>query len=119
LTPQEIDELMTIMSELTKEGKSIILITHKLDEIKQIADRCTVIRKGKSIGTVDVAATSKQQMADMMVGRSVLFTTIKTPAAPTEPVLTVKNLVVKESRGLDAVRGLDLTVHANENVGVA
>lgn len=119
LTPQEIDELMAIMNELKKEGKSIILITHKLDEIKQVADRCTVIRKGKSIGTVDVATTSKQEMADMMVGRAVLFSTKKTPAVPKEPILTVKDLVVKESRGLEAVRGLDLTVRAGEIVGIA
>lgn len=119
LTPQEIDELMVIMKSLTNEGKSIILITHKLDEIKQVADRCTVIRKGKSIGTVDVATTSKQEMADMMVGRSVLFSTAKKPAVAKEPVLTIENLVVKESRGLEAVRGLNLTVHAGEVVGIA
>ncbi len=71
LTPQEIDELMDIMKALVNEGKSIILITHKLDEIKQVADRCTVIRRGKSIDTVDVASTSQQELADMMVGRSV------------------------------------------------
>lgn len=119
LTPQEIDDLMQILKGLTDEGKSIILITHKLDEIKQVADRCTVIRKGKSIGTVDVATTSKQQMADMMVGRSVLFSTAKSPSQPKEPVLEIQNLVVKESRGLEAVRGLDLTVHAGEVVGIA
>lgn len=119
LTPQEIDELMVIMKGLIKEGKSIILITHKLDEIKQVADRCTVIRKGKSIGTVDVADTSKQQMADMMVGRSVLFKTTKKPSTPAESILEVSNLVVKESRGLEAVRGLNMTVHAGEIVGIA
>ena len=119
LTPQEIDELILIMKGLVKEGKSIILITHKLDEIKQVANRCTVIRKGKSIGTVDVAKTSKQQLADMMVGRSVLFKTTKKPSAPTEPILEVSNLVVKESRGLDAVRDLSLTVRAGEIVGIA
>ncbi|MER2063520.1 MAG: ATP-binding cassette domain-containing protein, partial [Alkalibacterium sp.] len=71
LTPQEIDELMDIMKKLTDEGKSIILITHKLDEIKKVADRCTVIRRGQSIDTVNVKETSRQQLADMMVGRSV------------------------------------------------
>lgn len=119
LTPQEIEELMSIMRGLAAEGKSIILITHKLDEIKQVADRVTVIRKGKSIDTVDVANTSKQEMADMMVGRSVIFKTDKTAPNPQETVLEVTNLIVKESRGLEAVRGLNLTVRAGEVVGIA
>ena len=71
LTPQEIEELMKIMKELTKEGKSILFITHKLDEIKAVADRCTVLRKGKYVGTVDVADTSKEELSEMMVGRKV------------------------------------------------
>ncbi|APZ48903.1 heme ABC transporter ATP-binding protein [Jeotgalibaca sp. PTS2502] len=119
LTPQEIDELMLIMKGLVKEGKSIILITHKLDEIKAVADRVTVIRRGKSIDTVDVAATSKQEMADMMVGRSVLFKTNKAESNPTETVLEVDNIVVKESRGLEAVKNLSLTLRAGETVGIA
>lgn len=119
LTPQEIEELMQIMKGLVKEGKSIILITHKLDEIKQVADRCTVIRKGKSIGTVEVATTSKQEMADMMVGRSVLFKTVKKPASPAAPILEISNLTVKESRGLEAVRDLSMQVRAGEIVGIA
>src|SRR5699024_6439857 len=102
-----------------KEGKSIILITHKLDEIKAVADRVTVIRRGKSIDTVDVAATSKQEMADMMVGRSVLFKTNKAESNPTETVLEVDNIVVKESRGLEAVKNLSLTLRAGETVGIA
>ena len=77
LTPQEIDELIVIMKELVKEGKSIILITHKLDEIKAVADRCTVIRRGKGIGTVNVKDVTSQQLADMMVGRTVSFKTMK------------------------------------------
>lgn len=104
LTPQEIDELMIILKELTDEGKSIILITHKLDEIKKVADRCTVIRRGQSIGTVNVKDVSSQQLADMMVGRSVSFKTEKKPAQPKETILSIKDLVVKESRGLDAVK---------------
>ena len=119
LTPQEIDELMLIMKGLVKEGKSIILITHKLDEIKAVADRVTVIRRGKSIDTVDVAATSKQEMADMMVGRSVLFKTNKAESNPTETVLEIDNIVVKESRGLEAVKNLSLTLRAGETVGIA
>ena len=107
------------MKELTKEGKSIILITHKLDEIKAVADRCTVIRKGKSIGTVDVKQTSQQELADMMVGRSVLFRTVKKPSQPKQAVLEIEGLTVKESRGLEAVRNLNLTVRAGEIVGIA
>ena len=79
LTPQEIEELMKIMKELTKEGKSILFITHKLDEIKAVADRCTVLRKGKYVGTVDVATTSKEELSEMMVGRKVQLVMEKTP----------------------------------------
>ena len=111
LTPQEIDELIEIMQGLVQEGKSIILITHKLDEIKKVADRCTVIRRGQSIDTVNVKDVSSQQLADMMVGRSVSFKTEKKPAEPKEVVLSIKDLVVKESRGLD--------VRAGEVVGIA
>lgn len=119
LTPQEITELMQIMRKLTEEGKSIILITHKLDEIKAAADRCTVIRRGKSIDTVDVADTSQQELADMMVGRSVSFKVAKSKSQPKETVLSVQGLVVNESRGLQAVKGLDLEVRAGEIVGIA
>ena len=119
LTPQEIDELILIMRELVKEGKSIILITHKLDEIKAVADRCTVIRRGKSIETVDVKSTSQQELADLMVGRSVSFKTKKGPSHPENVVLKVENLVVKESRGLEAVKNLSLEVRAGEILGIA
>src|SRR5699024_9472584 len=96
LTPQEIDDLIEIMHNLVKEGKSIILITHKLDEIKKVADRCTVIRRGKSIQTVEVENVSSQELADMMVGRSVSFKTEKEPAQPSEVVLSLKDVVVNE-----------------------
>ncbi|MGX7199513.1 ABC transporter ATP-binding protein [Enterococcus nangangensis] len=119
LTPQEIDELIAIMQGLVKEGKSIILITHKLDEIKKVADRCTVIRRGKSIDTVNVADVSSQELADLMVGRSVNFKTNKKVIEPQEAILKIENLVVKESRGLEAVKGLSLEVHAGEVVGIA
>ena len=119
LTPQEIEELMDIMHGLVKEGKSIILITHKLDEIKKVADRCTVIRRGKSIGTVDVKDVTSQQLADMMVGRSVSFKTEKKPAEPKEVVLSVENIEVKENRGLTAVKNLSLEVRAGEVLGIA
>ncbi|WP_265455969.1 ABC transporter ATP-binding protein [Enterococcus sp. HY326] len=119
LTPQEIDELIEIMHGLIKEGKSIILITHKLDEIKKVADRCTVIRRGKSIETVNVKDVSSQQLADMMVGRSVSFKTEKQPAKPKEVVLAVEGLTVKENRGLEAVKNLSLEVRAGEVLGIA
>ena len=99
LTPQEIDELMEIMKNLTKEGKSILFITHKLEEIKKAADRCSVLRKGKYIGTVDVATTSKEEMSEMMVGRKVNFAVEKAPARPGKPVLVVQNLTVRAKHG--------------------
>ncbi|QIL46980.1 ABC transporter ATP-binding protein [Vagococcus coleopterorum] len=119
LTPQEIEELIGIMHGLVKEGKSLIIITHKLDEIKAVADRCTIIRRGKSIDTVNVDDVSSQELADLMVGRSVSFKTPKVPSIPKEPVLKVQNLVVKENRGLDAVKNLDLEVRAGEIIGIA
>lgn len=119
LTPQEIDELMVILKKLTEEGKSIILITHKLKEIKAVADRCTIIRRGKAVATVDVASVDDQQLADMMVGRVVSFKTEKQEAQPTTKALVLKDLVVKDSRGLNAVDGLNLTVHHGEVVGIA
>lgn len=119
LTPQEIEELMEIMKSLIAEGKSIILITHKLKEIMQACDRCTVIRKGKGIGTVNVADTTVKELASLMVGREVNFKTDKKPAEPKETVLKVENLVVKDSRKVNMVKGLDLEVRAGEIVGVA
>lgn len=95
LTPQEIEELMKIMRRLIDEGKSIILITHKLNEIKAVADRCTVLRKGKYVGTIDVATTTKEKMAELMVGREVNFQVDKNPIKLGKPILEVKNLVVK------------------------
>jgi general nucleoside transport system ATP-binding protein len=119
LTPQEIGELIQIMKTLIKEGKSIILITHKLKEIMEVCDRCTVIRKGKGIGTVTVSETNPNELASLMVGREVTFTTEKTEATPKHNVFEIENLHVKDSRGLSAVNGLNLTVRAGEIVGVA
>lgn len=119
LTPQEIEELIGIMHKMVNEGKSIILITHKLDEIKQVANRCTVIRRGKSIDTVDVSKTSQQELADMMVGRSVSFKVDKKPATPKEAVLKVEDLTVKSNRGFDAVKGISFEVKAGEVLGIA
>ncbi len=119
LTPQEIDDLMRVIRSLADEGKAIILITHKLDEIKQVADRCTVIRRGKGIGTVNVADTSQQQLADMMVGREVNFTVEKEAAQPKEVILSVDDLVVEDIRGLNAVDGLSFDVRQGEILGIA
>ncbi|NEW65743.1 ABC transporter ATP-binding protein [Carnobacteriaceae bacterium zg-84] len=119
LTPQEIDELIKIIKGLAAEGKSVVIITHKLDEIRAVADKCTVIRRGEHIDTVDVDKVSSQELADMMVGRAVSFKTDKAPANPQHPVLEIKNLHVNESRGLPIVKGVDLTIHAGEVVGIA
>ena len=120
LTPQEIEELMKIMKELTKEGKSILFITHKLDEIKAVADRCTVLRKGKYVGTVDVATTSKEELSEMMVGRKVQLVMEKTPLKPGESVLTVQNLTVRSKKhGKPVVNNVSFNVHRGEIVCIA
>ncbi|WP_088050987.1 ABC transporter ATP-binding protein [Virgibacillus dakarensis] len=119
LTPQEINELIEIMRSLIKEGKSIILITHKLKEIMEVCDRCTVIRKGKGITTVDVKDSNVTELASLMVGRDVSFKTDKLAAEPKEVVLKIDNLFVKDSRKVDLVKGLNLELHAGEIVGIA
>ncbi|KGE73621.1 ABC transporter ATP-binding protein [Spirochaeta lutea] len=119
LTPQEIRELMKIMRNLLEEGKSIILITHKLKEIKEVADRCTVIRRGKVIGTVQVNETSEAEMAKMMVGREVSFNVDKADNPPGETVLEVKDLVVKDNRGLPAVNSFSISLRKGEILGIA
>lgn len=119
LTPAEIAELLKIMKKLIEEGKSIILITHKLDEIRAVADRVTVIRRGKSIETVDVAGATNEDLAEWMVGRSVSFKTEKIASNPKEVILSIKDLVVNENRGIPAVKGLNLEVRAGEVVGIA
>ncbi|HAX73804.1 MAG TPA: heme ABC transporter ATP-binding protein [Firmicutes bacterium] len=119
LTPQEIEHLMRIMKQLTDEGKSIIVITHKLKEIKAVANRCTIIRKGKGIGTVDVATTSEQELADLMVGRQVTFKIDKEEARAGEPILQIENLNVVNARGIQKLKNLSLTVKSGEILGVA
>jgi len=119
LTPQEITELIQIMKRLISEGKSIILITHKLKEIMEVSDRVTIIRKGQGIGTVTTAQTNPDELAEMMVGRQVVFKTEKTAATPKETILEVTGLNVKDNRGVDRVKDLSLTVRAGEIVGIA
>ena len=120
LTPQEIDELMEIMRGFKKEGKSILFITHKLNEIMAVADRCTVLRKGKCMGTVDIKDTTKEELSRMMVGRDVQLQVDKKPANPGEVVLDVENVTMHNAQHKkDAVRNVSLQVHAGEIVCLA
>lgn len=119
LTPSEITELLNIMKTLVKEGKSIVLITHKLDEIRAVSDRVTVIRRGKSIDTVTIEGSTNADLAEMMVGHQVSFKTEKIPSNPKEVVLSIKDLVVNENRGIPAVKNLSLDVRAGEIIGIA
>jgi general nucleoside transport system ATP-binding protein len=118
LTPQETDDLLAVMRTLKASGKSIVFITHKLKEVKAIADRITVIRRGQVVGTA-TPDTSEEDLAAMMVGRSVILQVDKGPARPGEPVLVVTGLVVDDERGHRAVAGVDLEVRAGEVLGVA
>lgn len=119
LTPQEIQELMKIMKNLIKEGKSIIIITHKLKEIKAVADYCTVIRRGKYIGSVEVKSTSQEKMAEMMVGRPVSFKVDKKEKEPGDVVLKVEDLSVMNNKKVLGVKNFSLEVKAGEILGLA
>jgi simple sugar transport system ATP-binding protein len=119
LTPQEVQELMKIMRGLIDEGKTIILITHKLREIMAIADRCTVIRWGKVVGTVNVAETSEEKLAEMMVGRKVLFDLNKKDAHPQKEILRLENVSVAGSGGTHGLKNFTLGVRCGEIVGLA
>lgn len=119
LTPNEIDELISIMKNMTKEGKSIILITHKLREIKEAANRCTVIRRGKYIGTVDVKDTTEADMAKMMVGREVSFKVEKTESKPKDIVVKIEDLCVNNNKKVLGLKNFSLDIRAGEIVGIA
>ena len=119
LTPQEAEELFEIIRSLQAEGKSIIFITHKLGEVLAIADRITVLRRGKTIETVPREGATEEGLAKLMVGREVLLRVDKTPATPGDPLLEVEDLRVLDERGLEAVRGVSLDVRAGEIVGIA
>ena len=119
LTPQEIDDFIKIVKNLTELGKSIIIITHKLSEIKAMADYCTVIRRGKFIDKLNVKEIDENILAEKMVGRDVRFNVEKEDQEPGEVVLDIKDLVVKDSRNIDAVKNLNLQVRRGEIVGVA
>lgn len=118
LTPQEIEDLLEVMRALQAAGKSIVFITHKLGEVKAIADRITVIRGGRVVATTS-PDTSEEELAARMVGRQVSLAVDKSPARPGEPVLEVTGLAVDDERGHRAVDGVDLTVYAGEILGIA
>lgn len=120
LTPQEIKELMQIMKNLAAEGKSILFITHKLNEIMEVSDRCSVLCKGRYIGTVDIANTNKEELSRMMVGRDVQFTVDKAPANPGKTILDIQHLsVASKLHKKLAVNDVSLKVHAGEIVCIA
>jgi simple sugar transport system ATP-binding protein len=119
LTPQEATELFAILKTLRQEGMSIIFISHKLNEVLEIADRITVLRRGKTIDTVPREGATEESLARLMVGREVLLRVEKKPAQPGPPLLTVEDLHVVDDRGLEAVGGISLTVHSGEIVGIA
>lgn len=119
LTPQEIEELSVIMRNLIKDGKTVIIITHKLKEILDSADVCTIIRRGEYIDTVDVSNIDQQGLAEMMVGHAVKLIVDKTEASPGDVVFEIKNLEVKDERGLSQVKDFDLKIRKGEIVGIA
>lgn len=118
LTPQEIDALVAIMRSLADSGKSILFITHKLKEVKEVADVITVIRQGRVVGTAQ-PSDSEESLASLMVGREVILTVDKSPRAPGENVLEIRDLVVRDDRGLAAVNGVSLDVRAGEILALA
>ena len=119
LTPQEIDRLIQIMHDLTSAGKTIIVITHKLREIKASSNTCTIIRRGQYVDEVTVADVTEENLADMMVGHHVNLQVEKQPATPGKTVFEIRDLHVNDERGIETVKGLDLAVRSGEIVGIA
>ncbi len=119
LTPAEADQLFRILDRLRSEGKTIIVITHKLREIMENTDTVSVMRRGEMTATVKTADTNPQELAELMVGRKVLLQVDKVPAKPGKPVLEIENLSVTDSSGVERVKGINLTVRAGEIVGIA
>ena len=119
LTPGEVDEFFDVVRSLIDDGKSIAFITHKLREVLAVADRITVLRHGASVGSADPGTATEQDLANLMVGRDVVFTVDKAPATPGDVVLAVRDLVVEDHRGVATVDGLDLDIRAGEIYGVA
>src|SRR4029079_17477951 len=119
LTPQEAKELFEVVRSLTERGKSVVFISHKLNEVLEIADRITVLRRGKLIETLPAEGATEAGLARLMVGREVLLRVAKTPAHRAEPLLEIEELRVVDDRGIEKVRGLSLEVRAGEIVGIA
>jgi ABC-type uncharacterized transport system ATPase subunit len=119
LTAQEVTELFRVLRALQETGTSIVFISHKLNEVLEIADRITVLRRGKRIDTVPKEGATEESLARMMVGRDVLLRVDKAAGKPVEPVLRVEDVHVRDERGLEAVRGVDLQVHGGEIVALA
>lgn len=119
LTPQEVDELFETLQTFREAGKTIILITHKLREPMALADYISVLRDGALVGTVPKKKTSPEALAEMMVGRPVIFRVAKTIAKPGNPIMAIRNLHVKDDRGLEAVRGISLEIKEGEILGIA
>ena len=119
LTAQETQDLFKVLRALRDDGKAIVFISHKLGEVLEIADRVTVLRRGKRIDTVPAEGATEASLARLMVGRDVLLRVDKAPPQPREPILEVRDLHVRDDRDLPAVQGVDLTVHAGEIVAVA
>lgn len=119
LTPAEADHLFRILKGLRDEGKTIILITHKLREIMEITDNVSVMRRGEMVASVRTAQTSPEQLAELMVGRKVLLNVDKQPARPQAPVLEVRGLTMVDAEGVERLRGIDLDIRAGEILGIA
>src|ERR1700704_221626 len=119
LTPQESKELFEILESLRAQGKSIIFISHKLNEVLEVADRITTLRRGRAVDTIPAAGATEESLARMMVGREVLLRVDKTPASPAGPLLQVEDLTVIDDRGLETVRGVSFEVRAGEILGLA
>ncbi|QZP36528.1 ABC transporter ATP-binding protein [Halobaculum magnesiiphilum] len=119
LTPQEVEGLVDVMTDLAADGRSLVFITHKLDEALSVADEVTVLRDGEAVGTVDAATTTEQELARMMVGREVLFDRRPRETAPGDPILRTEGLRVTGDRGLEQVTDVDLTVREGEVLGIA
>src|SRR6185503_16661203 len=119
LTPNEAEHLFRILRQLKEQGKTIVLITHKLKEIMAVTDRVSVMRRGEMVATLDTSETSPEQLAELMVGRRVLLRVVKAEREPGRTVLEVKNLVVKDQVGTPKVNGISFVVRAGEIVGIA
>ncbi len=119
LTPAEADHLFRILDNLRREGKSIILITHKLREIMEATDSCSVMRRGEMVETVKTADSSPAELAELMVGRKVLLEVDKVPAQPGAPILEIENLRHVDEQGVERLKGIDLTIRAGEVLGIA